>query len=205
MKNKVIAIVSVIAIVLTMSIAMTGCSKDAVKKDNPTVTATQTVGQNSAGSDSGNQSGNQNNGVLVGGISAGDAESKALTNTSQYGGQFVTITEKATYENTDCWRIGVKTSDGRMLVCYVTSDMCVVEELDYDSSKGVTPADGAYAGTTADAAYSTALSAVGEGNWSAESANQGYYQSVEAWVVRLVNNDTGDVKIAYVAGSDCYF
>ena len=164
----------------------------------------QIITDNAGGSDSGNQ-GNQNNGDLVGGISRADAESKALTYTSQYGGQFIAISEKSTYDGADCWRIGVKTSDGRTLVCYVTSDICAVEELnsgDGGDSSGYT--DG-YAQTTSDAACSTALSAVGEGNWEAVSANQGYYQGVEAWVVKLVNNDTGDIRIAYVAGSDCFF
>ena len=60
-----------------------------------------------------------------------------------------------------------------------------------------------YAGTTRQDAVILAESSLGD-EWSFRSAQQGEYEGVDAWAIAL-ENEEGNVRVAFVNGTDCYF
>ena len=227
MKTKIIALLMIIALVITVCTIMSGCGDkktDATEAATTAATEAATTAADIQNGDNNNsdqnndqqnndqqsndqqnnnqqnndqQSGDGNN-TLFAGISEADASSKALANVD--GGNIITIVEKGSYNGADCWQIGVETTTGTLYECYVSADFCYVSEIQNDDSI----LQENYAGTSAQAAGITAVEAAGGEGWKIVDYSKSSYNGQDAWYV-TVQNDDGTVKNCFVIGCECYF
>lgn len=111
--------------------------------------------------------------------------------------------DKSSYNDADAWYINIynPSTDETKSAYVIGTDCYFVEESSQNDNKQYWEEE--YAGSTLDNAVSTAVSAKGEG-WSYRGSEKSRYENADAWAIVLGNDETGDMTIAYVKGTDCY-
>ena len=217
--SKLIALLTIAALILSMCAMIAGCGDDKDKKDatsassKPAETAAVQATEKSAdvnqgSQDSGNQdsdtqdSGNQDAGSgseeKYAGLSMGEACNIALQNTADHGGQVVTIADPGEYNGEACWKVVVQTTTTTYLVCYVTPVRCDIEEYIPEDSIF----NDSFAGTSPQDAANLALDATGTGA-TVISTIQSEYAGADAWEVMTVDTE-GNYHLFYIQDGICY-